>query len=206
MISHTKKFIFIHIPKTGGSSIEYALKNEITEKIIFDGKNTKVFGELNNPIRNSFNSLKHGTATELKRQYKDNFNSYYKFSVIRNPWDRLLSLYQWVNKCEYDKSKFLKFLPQKIQNNNIDSTNKRSFWSLNKYLCDENDRLIVDYLISFDDIENGFYEINKKLNMNYKLDKINKSNLKLLYKDVMDDEVKKIIENYYKKEIDKFWK
>ena len=93
MISHSKKFIFIHIPKTGGSSIEIVLKEFINENCNIMGENTYFYPD-----------IKHYTATELLNRYGENkFNDYLKFCVIRNPWDRLLSLYYWGHKKKYDK-------------------------------------------------------------------------------------------------------
>ncbi len=73
MISHEFKCIFIHIPKTAGSSIE-------------------VFFE-------EYPRTQHVLATECLKEYggKD-WNRYYKFAFVRNPWDRVLSWYLWLER------------------------------------------------------------------------------------------------------------
>lgn len=77
MISHRHKFIFIHIPKTGGTSIREALKpyTDIT-----------IHGHFNLPgiIQRSKSSL---TA--------DSVESYLKFGFTRNPWSRFVSCYNY---------------------------------------------------------------------------------------------------------------
>ncbi len=72
MISHKYKCIFIHIPRVAGSSIE--------SKII--GKNWWSIEK----------ETKHILASQAKYLYKDYWNSYFKFSFVRNPFDRMVSM------------------------------------------------------------------------------------------------------------------
>ena len=68
MINHEHKFLFIHIPRTSGSSIE--------SQFIFD-KNTK-----------------HWILNDWKKYLEPEiFDSYFKFSFVRNPWDFIISKY-----------------------------------------------------------------------------------------------------------------
>jgi len=72
MINHKHKFIFIHIPRAGGTSIEHALCNSDWWKI--------------HP------PSKHITAHIAKKIYKPYWDDYFKFSFVRNPWDRMVSM------------------------------------------------------------------------------------------------------------------
>ena len=75
-------FTFIHIPKTAGTSVEQFIKD--------NGKNEiNYLGVQNN------RSMHHYTALELKKLEPHIFDIYYKFSIVRNPYDRLLSEYYW---------------------------------------------------------------------------------------------------------------
>jgi hypothetical protein len=71
MICHKTKCIFIHIPRTGGTSIEVSIQGrdqwgiESTEK--------------------------HLIASTAKKIYADFWNEYFKFSFVRNPWSRMVS-------------------------------------------------------------------------------------------------------------------
>jgi sulfotransferase famil protein len=69
MISDRHKFIFVHIQKTGGTSIE------------------KVFEPLAD-LRDV--PFKHASAAHYRESFPDQFDSYFKFSFVRNPWDWLV--------------------------------------------------------------------------------------------------------------------
>ena len=72
MISHDKKFIFIHIQRTGGTSIERWMQGE-------DQWNIQ-------------HNTKHITTTFAKyRQYPEYYDDYFKFTIVRNPYERVLS-------------------------------------------------------------------------------------------------------------------
>jgi hypothetical protein len=76
MISFNKKLIFIHIPKCGGTSMEKFILDNIDDKSI---------------------ETKHFNIDMYKSTYQ-NINSYFKFCIIRNPYDRFLSLYNYFCK------------------------------------------------------------------------------------------------------------
>jgi hypothetical protein len=77
MICHRNKLIFIHLPKCAGTSIEVA----------FTGGSWGQ-GELHRE--------QHLTAVEAQELYGDDiFDSYFKFTIVRNPWDLLIAYYLW---------------------------------------------------------------------------------------------------------------
>ncbi len=81
--SDTHKFLFVHIPKTGGTSVKAAL-NPYTEKdqLQFDGEKVT---DLNG-------YRPHLPLTpEISSQYRD----YYKFVCIRNPWSWHASIWKF---------------------------------------------------------------------------------------------------------------
>ena len=72
MINHQYRCVFVHIPKTAGKSIQR-----------FFGMEWQKHKDLSR------------YAEELERQL---FESYFKFAVVRNPWDRILSDYNFQKK------------------------------------------------------------------------------------------------------------
>lgn len=86
MIIHDSKIIFIHIPKTGGTTIEHMLStnNDI-------GNDTSSFG-VHHRLDQVFR--KYGEPREDDPSYEPyDIGSYSMFTVARNPWERYSSLY-----------------------------------------------------------------------------------------------------------------
>jgi len=149
-ISHDLKTIFIHIPKNAGESIEKTLG-------IYEGVPGKNFwGVINNR-----HVLQHFTANKLRlqKQISKTWHEYFKFAVIRNPWSKAVSeynwylrygptipFYEWVNSLEY-----------RIQiNNSIHVLEVGHNLEQYKFVYDDNDNLIVDRLIRFENLEAEF--------------------------------------------------
>ena len=89
----------LHIPKTAGNSVQYALK-KYTEDAIkyadFDGVKFHKMGITNSKITGL---TKHSLLYEYEKFF--DLNNFFKFTCIRNPWDRILSWYFFDNKNIY---------------------------------------------------------------------------------------------------------
>ena len=83
-INHKHKFIFIHIPKNAGTSIRNSFQIE--------GYDKKV---VNKPYP-------HNSCSEIKTYCGDTvWETFYKFAVIRNPYERLVSYYHFHKSPQY---------------------------------------------------------------------------------------------------------
>ena len=80
MIIEKLKCVFIHIPKTGGTSVEESLKFLIPP------------------------SGRHMFAKVAKGILKEEWNTYYKWTIVRNTFDRLVSLYFFCKKLESENA------------------------------------------------------------------------------------------------------
>jgi len=77
-ISHKYKFIYIHIPKTAGTTICSSWEGALLKQIC---KETGVLGG------------GHKSALQIKESYPEEFEKYLKWTVVRNPYDRFVSKY-----------------------------------------------------------------------------------------------------------------
>jgi hypothetical protein len=71
MILKEKKIIFVHAPRTSGTSIE---------KSILQGKLVPDY-------------MKHLRASQFRKMFQNDWDKFYKFTIVRNPWDRVISMY-----------------------------------------------------------------------------------------------------------------
>lgn len=79
IISEKHKAIFVHIQKTGGISMQSALKEACVDSRRLLGRHSHV-------------------SEGIRELGRDNWNSYYSFAFVRNPWDRLVSWYSMIQE------------------------------------------------------------------------------------------------------------
>ncbi|MEO1033793.1 MAG: sulfotransferase family 2 domain-containing protein [Bacteroidota bacterium] len=157
MISHTHKCIFIHIPKTAGSSINSFFHPGVK----FHFKNAdydRLFGWC--PKRQLH--MQHATAKQLLETElisEDIWNNYYKFTFVRNPWDRAYSDYLWMMKFANIKDSFKNYMKQTGQFDAILNDNTKDSFLGDHVLgqhefFDLDGPLEVDFLGRFENFSN----------------------------------------------------
>jgi len=107
--------LFIHIPKTGGSSIEnlfgiYGIPNP---NILWDLKEENING-----IQMA---LQHFTPEVLRERLGEKYNDYFKFTFTRNPYNKILSEFSWKTRST-NMNYFNQWLPEYLKN--IDTDHK----------------------------------------------------------------------------------
>jgi len=158
------KSIFVHIPKTAGVSVSVSL--------------------LGKPIA-------HLTALDYRTIYgKEEFNNCYKFSIVRNPFTRLISSYEFVQSGGYGPKdekivaivKPYKSLGDFVMQYLTPATAKalRYFRPQHFFICDSNDHIMVDYLGHFEELEKDYEYIREKIGVGEPLQKLNVTKTKKL--------------------------
>lgn len=189
--------IFIHIPKTGGSSVAISL-----------------FGKM---------KLGHNTITKHLIVYSHtDFDRYFKFCFVRNPWDRLFSAYNYLkNGGEARNENDLKFwnkhkLEELKSFNNFVRTwvNKDNIYAhvhfipQYKFICHPTTQnILVDYIGRYETINENYIHIRRKLGLqNGSLEYRNKSRNKELfnYREMYSKKSIDIVKNVYRYDIELF--
>jgi hypothetical protein len=199
MISHINKFIYIDICKTAGTSITKSLKslsNEQFEK--FEYSHTFSRSGKHHSISNILGGI---TCTKITPHMID---SYFKFTFVRNPYDRIVSLYEWGQALDkYDKIPFKQFV-KNIKDNVYDDFNKARYVPMVNWLTDPRDgKIKVDFVGRYENINEDFLALSKILNIDSKLTHVNKTSRKPIL-DYYDDDVIKWVYDLYKKDFEVF--
>jgi hypothetical protein len=185
MIIDKHKCIFIHINKTGGSSIETALNKNIkldTDKRVLGSGNTRFVD-------------KHTYALQYRKRNKETFDSYFKFAFVRNPWELEVSLFHWYKLALSYKHSFECLLNDRVKNNHM---------GFNRWIGDREHYHLMDFIGRFENLQEDFDIVCDKIGVTRKkLTHTNKTEYRH-YTEYYDEKTKQIIAEKYAKDIEYF--
>ena len=157
MLSREFETIFVHVPKTGGQSIERVFLDKL--KLTWEQRASLLLRANDDPARGP-RRLAHLYAREyvpLRYVTQRDFARYFKFSVVRNPWARAVSAFKY--KHQSAGVQFADFVSGLV--------NGRIFGrhsdSQQLYLFDENGSLLVDRVLRFEKLAEHFAEVGQQL-------------------------------------------
>lgn len=209
MISESHKFIFVHIPKTGGNSIQSQIIRYSEDKLV--STNSLQDGVERFEVRHGNSGLrKHSTLTEYKKVLdSDFFHSAFKFCVIRNPWDRLISFYfsPHRGKQNWDKGEFIRFarkvkpVRKFIQIEGVlEKINSRL--GTNLFPTNRNPLNIdLDYVLKFESLNEDYEVLCKKLNIAFNPLPVRNKSTRDHYSKYYDSQLIQLIEELFEDEI-----
>ena len=179
-----RDFVFIHINKTGGTSIV-----DITKK----------------PFR------KHLTSKQvIKTIGKQRWEEVFKFCVVRNPWDKVVSHYKHNKKMNVtnmaaSQVSFEDWLDQTIGPNQNYHYEYRPqmFLPQVEWIKNDQDEIDMDRIIRFENLSAEFKEVAEKIGIEPNLKHLNKT-YKSHYKDFYNDKTRQMVADWYKEDIEYF--
>jgi hypothetical protein len=196
MISFQKRFLFVHVPKTGGNSIQSVLRDYSEDELVaLRGEQDGVerFG-LRNP---NYKIKKHSTLAEYREALgNEQFGSLYKFTCVRNPWDRMVSYYFTPTQrvTAWDPKKFRKAISRALS--------VAEYLQLDK--GEGNPFGNVDYVMRFENLAGDFRTVCATLDISpTTLPQYNRSNREH-YSKYYNDELRELVRKRFSAEIERF--
>ena len=197
MKSHSKKFIFIHIPKTAGNAVQ---------KILMPYSNDRIYrkhylkGELNDfEIESELGECKKhewiGAYIQNPQSLLEHpIEDYYKFCVVRNPWERMVSFYCWSTPRASQRIDKKHFLEVGL------GRNMPSMWNYISY----NNSNQMDYVIRYENLEGSLKEVCHKIGIPFEGLKVTNASKHPHYSEFYNDESLEKIQELYKEDIEYF--
>ncbi len=196
MISFQKRFLFIHIPKTAGNSIQSILRDYSEDELVAlrsEQDGIERFG-LRNP---KYKIKKHSTLAEYKAALGEaQFGGLYKFTCVRNPWDRMVSLYFTPTQemGAWDRKKFRKVISKALS--------VAEYLQLDKGERDPFDN--ADYVMRFENLADDFRTVCGALGISpTTLPQYNRSSREH-YSKYYDDELRELVRTRFAAEVERF--
>jgi len=211
----SEKYIFIHIPKTGGDSIEKFLRDKVIptnmrmlrQSYVQDAMITfRKYGV-------GTNQWQHCRWKDLTKEVKESGRKF--VTVVRNPWAKAVSQYKFAHKLvkEHGMTNVTSLHPDATFEDFLETRHKFGnelyFWqrttvgwyNQKDYVCNSKDQLKVDILR----FENYDEDTMKYFDLDKPIAKRNVTESKSYdYKDLYNDKSIQVIADWYKDDIEYF--
>lgn len=99
IISRARRFIFVHIPKTGGTALTLALEARAgrDDILIGDTPRARARKARLRGMKAAGRVWKHATLADIDGVVtREEVAAFFTLTLVRNPWDRMVSYYHWL--------------------------------------------------------------------------------------------------------------
>jgi Sulfotransferase family len=232
LMSHRKHFIYTKTIKTAGTSVEcyfepyclpegpWEFRHSRNEHVSTEG----IIG-YRGPKTEGKTWRNHMPASEIRDRIGDSiWNGYFKFCVIRNPFDKLVSAFYFFENQRKNRPTALQSNRPGRQNKNLEAfrnvegnnpverfrswiRNGGSIIDRNKYVIDG--KICMDYFIRFEDLQGGIKHVCSILDIPFESEKIPKLKSGIRQNEIplheyYDPATVEIVSRLYKFEVETF--
>jgi len=201
LINEEKKFIFFHLFKCAGSSMRKVLTTN--EELCYE-----YFGGHCLP--------RDGKELMYKDKKKTMFNNYFKFTFVRNPFDWLLSTYNYIlaypNHINHEAVKsldlagFIQHYVDVMMLNEGRGVGMNKCVTMYDFITDKDGKLLVDFVGKFENVNKDMEYVLGQVGIPYvELPFVNVNPSRVSdYRVCYNEEAKDLVEKYFEKDLDYF--
>ena len=211
LLSLKYNFLFIHIAKTGGTSVRAALRgykwrDPYRLPLFFCSRLSGLTGH-----RLACKLPRHAKAIAAQEMLpREVYNQLFKFAFVRNPWDLQVSSFHHIRRerphlmaGRENFEDFLKwkFSPDRPYQYHIDTSIERQ----SDYIVDLHGKVIVDFVGKYEDFENDFAEACRRMNLRPpKLPHKRRAKKRKAYRQYYNDDTAALVGEHFESDIKMF--
>ena len=200
MISHDHQCIFTHVPKTAGKSIRY------------------LFGlpEFEQDYKANGANIEHGFGHKclLESVNEWYFHKYFKFSFVRNPFDRIVSAYSYLDNggCNAFDKQFRDehLVPYKgdfrafVEDLSGFLASSQHFRPQVVWLCDDRGKLLTDFIGRYESLERDASVVGKRFGLPCREVPFLNASKRMPYRAYYDDSTRRRVAQAYGDDLELF--
>lgn len=208
LLSHSKNFLFVHIAKTGGTSVRSALSKYRW------GHRYSVAQFISNKLSQLCDHKlgarfpRHSKIIAAKEMLPEEyFEQLFKFAFVRNPWDLQVSSFHHIKRerpqvmnghDDFESFMRWKFSPERPYQYHIDT----SLQLQTDYLVDLRGELLVDFIGHYESLHDDFAHVCEKLKVKApELPHKRKAGDRNNYLSYYTDDIAELVEKHFEKDI-----
>ncbi|MDN3516815.1 sulfotransferase family 2 domain-containing protein [Aquisalimonas lutea] len=211
LISYSRNFLFVHIAKTGGTSVRAALR-----KYRWGGWYSVPLGLAS--VASQMTRPRHKLGLKFPRHAKaiaalemlptEVFEGFFKFTVVRNPWDLQVSSYHHIQRekpevlagiLTFEDFLRRKFDPERPYDFMLDISAERQ----HEYLVNLRGELIVDFIGRYERLQADFNRICEHIGVTAPaLPHLRRADDREDYRRYYTDELAELVARHYQRDLD----
>lgn len=217
-VNFERRVIFIAVPKTGTTSIREQLRipgrkmipnPHLTIRQVRDGLYVYL-------LMQNLGSNRHFPTREtdvlsdgeIRTQAADMFQRFFKFASVRNPWARVVSLYNRREGVQMADSLDFEAFCKKLRYASDTCRNPTRSASQLEWMTGEDGSMLVDYVLRLEDLDAGLREINARTQGRLKLEQrhsnLNPISTAASYRSIYSDRSRDLVAEICRRDIEFF--
>lgn len=206
LLSYNPPFLFVHIDKAAGSSVQIALQpfaplkrdNRLRRRLSLLGPLARIAN-----VYRAVEFPEHAPASAAKRCLPPEiYDGMFKFAFVRNPWDRLVSRYSYLlrneghprHKLVSEMKGFEEYLEWEI---------RRGKMFQYTYVTESSGKLIVDFIGYYERLQEDFAKACARIGVRAELPKANASSHRD-YRTYYTQKTRELVEWHYQRDVELF--